>query len=53
MVMNDSLKENQHLLNNVNIVKIDNIYRFKMFFNVFLVIIFISQVLIWQLLFIH
>ena len=30
MVMNDS-QENQHLLNNVNIVKIDNHYRFKCF----------------------
>ena len=28
MVMNDS-QENQHLLNNVKIVKIDNHYRFK------------------------
>lgn len=46
MVMNDS-QENQHLLNNVNIVKIDNDYRFKCFSMFFLVIIFISQVLIW------
>ena len=38
MVMNDS-QENQHLLNNVNIVKIDNHYRFKCFSMFFLLII--------------